>query len=76
MLIIISKNVIVSEKDIAILSEKQAVISNVTTAFGTDDTYRAVEKLMNKVNDTETYGQAKLIPKRIKLQKISMRQLI
>lgn len=76
MLIIISKNVIVSEKDIAILGEKQAVISNVTTAFGTDDTYRAVEKLMNKVNGEEIQYQPKLIRKRIKLQKINMKKLI
>ncbi|UYZ38960.1 hypothetical protein OD350_29165 (plasmid) [Clostridium beijerinckii] len=51
--IIISKNVKVSEKDIAVLSSKHTVISHVATALGTDDTYRAVEKLMNRVNEKE-----------------------
>ncbi|UYZ38959.1 hypothetical protein OD350_29160 (plasmid) [Clostridium beijerinckii] len=50
---IISKNVKVSEKDIAALSSKYTVISHVATALGTDDIYIAVEKLMNKVNEQE-----------------------
>ncbi|UYZ38958.1 hypothetical protein OD350_29155 (plasmid) [Clostridium beijerinckii] len=42
---IISKNVKVSEKDIAVLSSKHTVISHVVTALGTDDTYIAEESI-------------------------------
>lgn len=50
-MLIISKNVKLSENDIVNLSKKQLVISNVSTAYGTDDAYISIEKVINDKND-------------------------
>ena len=52
-MLIISKNVKLSDKEIAILSKDQTLISNVITPYGTDDAFISIEKLIEKVNGNQ-----------------------